>query len=159
MINAFKDFSERSVGFNPEMGSSEEKTINGINVETFYLPHGPDSRIINIGFLIKVNGITLFQTGDVDLDQFTFDEFRALGLPEKNIDLSLIQHFYLTSDSTNKKFVQEAIGGKYIIPIHYHYTTPAFDSNIVRRTIPMPLYSKRSLIHGICLQKKTNFLN
>jgi len=136
LISAFKDFSERSVGFNPEMGSSEEKNINGINVETFYLPHGPDSRIINIGFMIKVNGITLFQTGDVDFDQFTFDEFRDLGLPERNIDLSLIQHFYLTDDSINRKFVQEAIGGKYIIPIHYHFTTPAFDSNIVRQNYP-----------------------
>ena len=56
-----------------------------------------------------------------------------LELPEKKIDLSFIQHFYLTNDSTSKKFVQEAIGGKYIIPIHYHFTTPAFDSSIVRQ--------------------------
>lgn len=136
LVNAFKDFPERSVGFNPEKGRSELKDINGISIETFYLPHGPDSRIINIGFLVKVNGITFFQTGDVDFDQFTFNEFRSLNLPEKKIDLAFIQHFYLTNDSISIKFVQEAIGGKYIIPIHYHFTTPAFDSTIVRLNYP-----------------------
>ena len=136
LVNAFKDFPERSVGFNPEKGRSELKDINGISIETFYLPHGPDSRILNIGFLVKVNGITFFQTGDVDFDQFTFDEFRSLHLPEKKIDLAFIQHFYLTNDSLSTKFVQEAIGGKYIIPIHYHFTTPVFDSTIVRQNYP-----------------------
>lgn len=136
LITAFMDFSDRSYGFKPEMGRSEKKIINGISIESFYLPHGPDSRIINIGFLIKLNGITLFQTGDVDFEQFTFNEFRALNLPEKDIDLSLIQHFYLTNDSLSQKFVKEGIGGKYIIPIHYHFTTPAFDSSVVRQYYP-----------------------
>lgn len=136
LITAFKDYPERSIGFKPELGRSEKKIINGISIESFYLPHGPDSRIINIGFLVSVNGTTFFQTGDVDFEQFAFDEFRALRLPEKDIDLALIQHFYLTNDSVNARFVKEAIGGKYIIPIHYHFTTPAFDSSVVRQYYP-----------------------
>lgn len=144
-VDSLDDFKESSITFNPLKGKSEKKDINGISVETFFLPHGPDSRIVNVGFLVSVNGTSFFQTGDVDFDQFTFDEFRALQLPEKKIDLSFIQHFYLTNDSTSKKFVQEAIGGKYIIPIHYHFTTPAFDSSVVKENYPDAIIFREEL--------------
>ena len=34
------------------------------------------------------------------------------------------------------KFVQEAIDGNYIFPIHYHFTTPSFNSVIIRQNYP-----------------------
>ena len=83
VVDAIVDFKERRIAFDPIKGKSEKKDIKGISIETFYLPHGPDSKVINIGFLISVNGITFFQTGDADFDQFTFEEFRSLELPEK----------------------------------------------------------------------------
>ncbi|MBT5420171.1 MAG: MBL fold metallo-hydrolase, partial [Candidatus Cloacimonetes bacterium] len=92
MVDALNDSTDCCIGFNPTKEKSESKIINDISVEAFYLPHGPDARIINIGFLVSVNGITIFQTGDADFDQFTFKEFRALQLPERNIDLAFIQH-------------------------------------------------------------------
>ena len=136
LVDALNDSTDRCIGFNPTKEKSESKLINDISIETFYLPHGPDSRIINIGFLISVNGIIIFQTGDADFDQFTFKEFRSLQLPERNIDLAFIQHYYLRGDSLNNKFIQEAIGGDYIFPIHYHFTTLTFDSTIVRQNYP-----------------------
>jgi len=136
LVDALKDSTDRCIGFNPTKEKPEHKVINDINIEAFYLPHGPDARIINIGLLISVNGITIFQTGDADFDQFTFEEFRSLQLPEKNIDLAFIQHYYLRGDSLSTKFVKEAIGGNYIFPIHYHFTTPSFDSAIVRQNYP-----------------------
>ncbi len=136
LVDHMKDSTDRSVGFSPTKEKSDMKEIKGITIESFLLPHGPDSRIINNGFLISVNGITFFHTGDVDFDQFTFDEFRSLQLLERKIDISFIQHFYLTSDSTSKQFVNKGIGGSYIIPIHYHFTTPSFDSVIVKENYP-----------------------
>jgi len=136
LIEYLKDSTHRSISFNPTKEISDKKEIQGIHVESFLLPHGPDSRIINIGFLVTVNEITLFQTGDADFDQFTFEEFRSLQLPEQNIDLSFIQHYYLRGDSLNTKFVQEGIGGKYIFPIHYHFTTPTFDAAIIKQNYP-----------------------
>lgn len=144
-VDTLDEFQERSIAFNPIKGESDKKDIKGISIETFYLPHGPDSQVINIAFLVSVNGVTFFQTGDVDFDQFTFEEFRSLDLPEKKIDLSFIQHFYLTNDSLSKKFVQEAIGGKFIIPVHYHFTTPPFDSTIVRQNYPDAILFKEEL--------------
>lgn len=145
LVDAINDSTNRWIGFEPSKEKPESKVISEISVEAFYLPHGPDSRIINIGFLISVNGVTVFQTGDVDFDQFTFEEFRSLQLPIKKIDLSFIQHFYLTNDSLNKKFVNEAIGGKYIFPIHYHFTTPGFDAAIVREYYPDAIIFKEEL--------------
>lgn len=130
------NFHERRIGFDPSKEKSDKKEIQGITIETFFLPHGPNSRIINNGFLVSVNEITLFQTGDADFEQFTFEEFQSLGLSERNIDLSFIQHYYLIGDSLNERFVLEAIGGRYLFPIHYQYTTPAFDAGAVKSNFP-----------------------
>lgn len=122
LVNHMKDSSNRSIAFNPTKEKSDKKEIGDFSIETFLLPHGPDSRIINIGFLVSVNGVTLFQTGDFDNEQYTFEEFRALQLPEKKIDLAFIQHYDLRGDSLSDKFVREGISANYIFPIHYHFT-------------------------------------
>lgn len=145
MVKVLNGFTDRCIGFNPTKEKPESKVINGISIETFYLPHGANSKIINIGFLVSVNGTTFFQTGDADFEQFTFEQFRALKLPERKIDLLFIQHYYLIGDSLNTKFVNEGIGGKYIIPIHYHFTTPSFDSSIILKNYPDAIIFKKEL--------------
>lgn len=136
VVDIMKDSSDRSIAFNPTKEKSDKKEIGDFSIETFLLPHGPDSRIINIGFLVSVNGVTLFQTGDFDHGQYTFEEFRALQLPEKKIDLAFIQHYDLRGDSLSDKFIREGISANYIFPIHYHFTTPSFDAAIVRENYP-----------------------
>lgn len=158
-VNALNGFTDRCIGFNPTKEKSESKVINGISIEAFYFPHGTDSRIINIGFLISVNDITIFQTGDADFDQFTFNEFRLLQLPERKIDLAFIQHFYLTSDSISKQFVTKSIGGKYIIPIHYHFTTPSFDKAIVKANYPDAILFDKELESWEMPLKELKFSN
>ncbi len=145
MVNALNGFTDRCIAFNPTKEKSESKVINDISIETFYLPHGPNSKIINIGFLVSVNGVTFFQSGDADFEQFTFDQFRSLRLPERKIDLLFIQHYYLRGDSLNDRFVKDAIGGKYIIPIHYQFTTPSFDSAIILQNYPDAIIFKEEL--------------
>lgn len=136
MIDAVNGFEDRGIAFKPTKEKSERRVINGIDVEAFYLPHGTDAETVNIGFLVSVNGATTFQTGDADFGQFTFEEFRSLGLAEKEIDLAFIQHYYLRGDSASDQFVKDGIGGAHIIPIHYHFTTPEFDAAVVRQHYP-----------------------
>lgn len=145
LVDLLNDSTGGYIGFNPTIEKSESKVISDISVEAFYFPHGTDAKIINIGFLISINGITIFQTGDADFDQFTFEEFRSLQLPERKIDLAFIQHYYLLGDSLNTKFVKEAIGGKYIFPIHYHFTTPPFDATKIRQNYPNAIIFKEEL--------------
>ena len=59
----------------------------------------------------------------------------------------------------NTKFVQEAIGGKYIFPIHYHFTTPPFDTTIVRQNYPDAVIFKEELQTWEMPQKETKFSN
>lgn len=136
LVDYLKDSTNRSIGFNPTKAISDKKEIRGIHVESFLLPHGPDSRIINVGFLVTVNGITFFQTGDADLEQFTFEEFRSLHLHERKIDLAFVQHYFLRGDTIENKFIREGIAAKYIFPIHYHFTTPKFEAAIVKQNHP-----------------------
>ncbi len=157
MVNILNGFKDRCIPFNPTKEKSESKVINGISIETFYLPHGPNSKTINIGFLVSVNGVTFFQTGDADFEQFTFEKFRALQLPEKKIDLLFIQHYYLRGGSLGKKFINEGIGGNYIIPIHYHFTNPSFDRAIVLENYPESIIFKKELESWCIPDKKGKF--
>lgn len=158
MVKALNGFTDRCIAFNPTKEKSDKKVKNDISIETFYLPHGPKSKTINIGFLVTVNGITFFQTGDADFEQFTFDQFRALRLPERKIDLLFIQHYYLRGDSLGKKFVNNGIGGNYIIPIHYHFTNPSFDRSIVLQNYPEAIIFKEELQSWSMPDKKDKLL-
>lgn len=159
IVNALDGPSERCFAFNPTKGKSESKVINDIRIESFYFPHGANSRIINIGFLISVNGVTLFETGDFDNEQYTFEEFRSLQLPEKKIDLAFIQHYYLTDKAEARKFVEEGIGAKYLIPIHYHFTTPAFNSILIKQNYPDAITFKEELQSWKMPIQETKFSN
>ncbi|MFA6127735.1 MAG: MBL fold metallo-hydrolase [Bacteroidales bacterium] len=149
LTSILADFPDRVITFNPSKGKSDCKELKGINIEAIYLPHGAteagQTELLNYGFIVSVNGVKLFHTGDIDIQQFTFDEFRAYQLPEKKIDIAFIQHFYLTTDPMERKFVQDGIGSRYIIPSHYHYTTPPMDTVLVLRNYPDAVVFKEEL--------------
>ena len=140
LTSTLKDFPDRVITFNPSGGKTDRKELRGISIEAIYLPHGSfdanKTEILNYGYIVNLNGIKLFHTGDVDLQLFSFDEFRAYQIPEKNIDLAFIQHFYLTDNQSERKFVNEGIGSRFIFPIHYYYTTPPIDTASVKSNYP-----------------------
>lgn len=143
------DFPDRIITFSPSKGKTDCKELRGINIEAIYLPHGEtregQTELLNYGYIVSVNGVKLFHTGDIDIQQFSLDEFRAYQLPEKRIDIFFIQHFYLTNDPAESKFVREAIGSRFIIPSHYHYTTPPLDTALVLRNYPDAVVFKEEL--------------
>jgi L-ascorbate metabolism protein UlaG (beta-lactamase superfamily) len=149
LTSTLTDFSDRVITFSPSRGKTDSKELRGINVEAIYLPHGAtevgQTELLNYGFIVSVNGVKVFHTGDIDIQQFSFDEFRAYQLPEKKIDIAFIQHFYLTTDPVERKFVQDGIGSRYIIPSHYHYTTPPMDTVLVLRNYPEAVVFKEEL--------------
>ncbi len=118
--------------------------LDGIHVEALALSHG-SGQPTNIGFLITVDGIKFLFTGDIDINQINYAEFRAYGLPEENINIAFIQHFYLTDDATDQRFVKEGIGAKYIIPIHYFYTNPPLNRKTVLSNYPDAIFFDREL--------------
>lgn len=144
-----KDIPDRVITFNPSRGKTDSKEINGISIEAIYLPHGSydanKNEILNFGYIVNLNGIKLFHTGDIDIQQFSYEEFRAYQIPEKNIDIAFIQHFYLTSDSSESRFVNDGICSRFIIPSHYYFTTPPIDTAFVRSIYPEAVIFRHEL--------------
>jgi L-ascorbate metabolism protein UlaG (beta-lactamase superfamily) len=134
------DLPGRVITFRPTKNKTVHKDIQGVHVEAVYLSHGAPAtgktEILNFGYLVTINGIKLFHTGDIDISQFSFAEFRALHLPERKIDLAFIQHFYLTDAPAERKFIQEGIAALYIFPMHYHYTVPPMSPAAVLKNYP-----------------------
>jgi len=140
----FSSLPNQVVSLDPAPGEPVQMDIAGIQVESFALSHGT-GQPPNTGFVLTVDGIKVFFTGDIDLSQINYEEFRAYGLPEENIDLAFIQHFYLTDIASDQQFVKEGIRAKYILPIHYFYTNPPMDRKVVLSNYPDAIFFDKEL--------------
>ncbi len=142
-------FPGRVIAFQPKKSKPACEDIRGIRVEAIYLSHGAPAagraEVINYGYLVTVNGITLFHTGDIDASFIGFEAFRSLRLPEKKIDLAFLQHFYLSDVPAERKLIREGIAARYIIATHYHYTDPPLNPEAVLRNYPDAVLFKAEL--------------
>lgn len=143
------DFSNRVIAFAPAKNKTATAEIQGVHVEAVYLSHGapPEGKteILNYAYLATIEGVTLFHSGDIDISQFSYDEFRALCFPEKKIDLAFLQHFYLGDAPAEQKFIREGIAARHVFPMHYHYTVPPMNRESVLRNYPDAILFKSEL--------------
>jgi L-ascorbate metabolism protein UlaG (beta-lactamase superfamily) len=131
-------FGNRVVSLAATQGKPDQVTVNGIQVEALYLSHGAvpsgETEIINFGYIVTVNGIKLFHTGDIDASLLTVAGLQAYGLPEKQLDLAFIPHFILSSRQS-RSLVEEGIKSQYIFPSHYKYT-PQPNPSLIKSYYP-----------------------
>ena len=143
------DFSDRVIALAPTKNKTAPAVIRGVQVQAVYLSHGapPEGKaeILNFAYLATIDGVTLFHSGDIDISQFSYDEFRALRLPEKKIHLAFMQHFYLGDVPAEQKFIREGIAARHIFPMHYRYTVPPMDPESVLRNYPDAILFKAEL--------------
>ena len=129
------DLGERVIALDPDIGTPVYTETNGIQVEAIYLSHGtPPSgqpEIFNNAYLVTINGIKVFHTGDID----GLQGIKPYHLEDQKIDLAFIPHFYLRN-AASMGILQDNLGTKFLFPIHYHYTTPVFDADVVRFNNP-----------------------
>lgn len=135
----FSNLDNQIIYLDPAPGKPVQVDANGIQVEALSLSHGA-GQPENIGFVITVENIKIFFSGDVDFSQVSFEEFRAYNLPEKKIDLVFLTHFYFTDDPSEQRLIKEGISGKYLFPIHYFYSDPPFNQGNVRRNYPDAIF-------------------
>jgi len=128
-------FGDRVIVVDPVAGSPVNVEANGIGVEAIYLNHGfppnDPSEVFNNGYVVTIGPVKFFHTGDIDILQ----DARQYNLAEQNIDLAFIQHFFLLDDNA-RSLIDEVVGAKYLFPIHYKYTTPAFDEFMIKKYFP-----------------------
>jgi L-ascorbate metabolism protein UlaG (beta-lactamase superfamily) len=134
-VSQLADLGDRVIAVDPVAGSPVNVEANGIQVEAIYLNHGSPpndpNEVFNNGYVVTVNGIEFFHTGDIgDLRDVT-----QYHLADQKIDLAFIQHFFMQDDRM-ESVIRNDIGAKYIFPIHYQFTTPEFDANTIKSYYP-----------------------
>ncbi|MEN8241041.1 MAG: MBL fold metallo-hydrolase [Chloroflexota bacterium] len=105
-----------------QRGESEVISLDGIEIECLYISHG-DPNLLNLGFIVRVDQVTFFHSGDIVLEDVSVDELVAYGLPELDLDFALVV-FHVLKYEQYHQHLTEGIQAKYVIPTHYQYDNP-----------------------------------
>jgi L-ascorbate metabolism protein UlaG (beta-lactamase superfamily) len=136
--------TDQIFSLDPTPGEPAEMDIDGIHVEALSLSHG-EGQPANIGFVITVDNIKIFFSGDVDFSQVSYEEFRAYQLPEQKIDIAFVTHFYFSNNPDDQRFIKEGIAAKYLIPTHYFFTDPPMDRTTILNNYPDAILFNKEL--------------
>ncbi|MBN1564672.1 MAG: MBL fold metallo-hydrolase [Anaerolineae bacterium] len=122
------------------VGESTQMVVADMGLEVLNILHGPvrDGQlvILNLGFVITVDGVRILHTGDLDAANVSVEDLRDhYGLVDKHITLGMVPHFILTRRDYRTR-VTEGIQPDYVIPIHYAYTVPAYNERQITRNFP-----------------------
>ena len=132
------NFGERVIAADPAESSPVNLEAYGIKVEAIYMSHGyppnDPKEIFNNAYIVTLNGTTFFHTGDI-ADLQDVEQYR---LADKHIDIAFIQHFHLLDDGF-RDLLKHDIGATYLFPIHYQFTEPVFDANVVLSNYPQAI--------------------
>jgi L-ascorbate metabolism protein UlaG (beta-lactamase superfamily) len=134
-ISHLGDLADRTIAMDPVSETPVAVEANGIQVEAIYLSHGNpgagEEETYNNGYVITIGGIKVFHTGDINRIQ----DVRQYNLTNQQIDLAFIPHFFLGSNLF-KDLMDKDLGAKYLFPIHYQYSVPEFDENLILDNYP-----------------------
>ena len=122
LITLDGDLRDRTIAIELSKGEREQIDVEGIGLEAIYLSHGIVG-LLNLGFIITVDGIKLFHTGDLSPDAVHVSYLQDYGLPEEQIDVAFVPYFLLTMEEYHAH-VSEGIQPRYVIPMHYAYQDP-----------------------------------
>ena len=103
-------------------GDVQQLNIAGVELEAMHLSHGMPG-ILNLGFIISLDGVTLFHMGDMDPAVVSVSDLQAYGLPGKRIDIAFI-HEYLFAEEQFHTHVTEGIQARHLIPMHFPVCNP-----------------------------------
>ncbi|MFW6078839.1 MAG: MBL fold metallo-hydrolase [Gemmatimonadota bacterium] len=117
---------ERLVAVAPAEAASTVVHPRGPRIEALALHHGRDRDIVNIGFLVDVDGVRFLHPGD---SEATAPEFRALSMPARDIDVALIPTWYYTSPTYRPAL--EHVNARTMLAMHF--PAPAYEGGFVGR--------------------------
>ena len=135
MVSDQSNFQDRIIPIQLEQRVGEKilLVVNGIGIEAMFLDHGGGT--LNLGYVITVDGRRLFHTGDMDPDSVSVAQLQRLGLPDKQIDIAFVAHFMLITEA-QQAHVVEGIQAKYVVPMHYQFTYPVPDYELMESYFP-----------------------
>ncbi len=134
-VDQIADVQERIIPIQLQQraGQRAQLVVNGIGLECIYLSHGGD--ILNLGYIITTEGRRFFHTGDIAPDSVSMSELQDYGLPDRQIDVAFVPHFMLITEEQHAH-VTEGIQAKYVVPMHYQFTVPPPDYDLMASYFP-----------------------
>jgi L-ascorbate metabolism protein UlaG (beta-lactamase superfamily) len=113
---AFKKNENQLVELDKINREKNDTTIHGIKIRSFFLQHDTRPQIENFGYLIDIDGVNVFHTGDYNGSEIF--EFGKLQLQNNQIDLALLNYYGFWNTDEERKFTEEYIHPKNIVLFH-----------------------------------------
>jgi L-ascorbate metabolism protein UlaG (beta-lactamase superfamily) len=125
-VNAILDLDSRMgarlTSIDLQSGDREQLTISDIGLEIIHISHGVPG-LLNLGYIITINDVTLFHTGDIDPTVVSISDLQSYGLPEKQIDIGFVPEFLFTEEEF-RNHITEGIQARHLIPMHFGMQPP-----------------------------------
>jgi L-ascorbate metabolism protein UlaG (beta-lactamase superfamily) len=148
VASQLSEFGDRVISLDATDGNPVQADFNGIHVQAFFLTHGVapagENTIMNNGYVVTVNGISFFHTGDIDLQIIPETVFQSYGFPEMGLDFAFIPHFFLES-AVYQPLITGVINSRYIISSHYLCSTSDPDQRLIERNFPGTVFFTHAL--------------
>jgi L-ascorbate metabolism protein UlaG (beta-lactamase superfamily) len=135
----FPDIQDRVHGLELDRGQETQMSFSGIEVEVISAP----ADVPNLGFIVRVGGLTFLHSGDSGYDSTMAADFRALALADRAIDLAFLPYWYFI-DPSGQSIVAE-VPARYYVPMHYAGERLSAVFPAVRSLYPHAILFRRAL--------------
>jgi L-ascorbate metabolism protein UlaG (beta-lactamase superfamily) len=133
--DAFDEIEERVIPIAVHRTGSVQETVNGIELEMLNMPHGIEGGYLNLGIIMTIGPHRLFHTGDSGPESASMAYFLGYDLLSREIDVAFVSHFILLEPDL-QPFVADAVGARYVIPMHYLHTLIPVDYEAMEEFLP-----------------------
>lgn len=112
----YKEFGCRVVQLDKLHREKNDTTIRGIRVRSFFIQHDARPQIENVGYLIEMNDLKVFHTGDYNGSEL--EEFGKFELQNEQIDLAFCNFYGFWNTSEEREFTKNYLNPKQIVLTH-----------------------------------------
>lgn len=112
----YKKINNQIVELDKTNRGKNDTTINGIRIRSFFLQHDSRPQIENVGYLIDINNLKVFHSGDYTGSEII--EFGKLHLQKEQIDLGLLNFYGFWNTKEERMFTEKYIHPKRLALMH-----------------------------------------
>ncbi|MDA3814018.1 MAG: MBL fold metallo-hydrolase [Candidatus Cloacimonetes bacterium] len=112
----YKKFKNQIVQLDENNDLKIDTTIQGVRVRSFFIQHDSRPEIENVGYLIEINGLKIFHSGDYNGSEIV--EFKKLQLQNEDIDLAFLNFYGFWNNKAEREFTEQHINPKNIALMH-----------------------------------------
>lgn len=112
----YKKFENQIVQLDKINQEKNDTTIQGIRVRSFFIQHDSRPQIENVGYLIEIDKLKVFHSGDYNGSEIV--EFEKVKLQDEYIDLAFLNFYGFWNTKEEREFTEKYIKPKQITLMH-----------------------------------------